>query len=276
MSRSANALFHYTKSIDNLNGIIENGFEHRHVQEDLPLRGFRESFFSKFPGVIEYRFGWELVCFCDIPLSNIGDHIDQYGKYCIAMEKEWGISRGVTPVRYVHYDTPDLQDDKFMLSFMNKISRIEGAYNMIHMIARMLTDAKEIDGFGQNDFDVLPEKIQRILHHLDIELSGLLELIFLSGGYLRTYKGKWRDRRTGEMCEKLFYEEREWRSLKRNRDQTNLMFKLSDIKALFVQTEDERRSIFDALMNKGDQLEITDENQARHKIFLVDPLLEIV
>jgi len=278
MSRSANALFHYTSSLDNLKGIIANGFEHRPpVEEELPLRGFIKSIFYKFPGLISHQFKWEVVCFCDIPLSNIGEHIGQYGKYCIAMDKEWGMHKGVTPIRYVHYDTPDLQDDQFMKSIEYKKSHIEGNYNnMIDMIAQMLIDTNQIDSFGKNDLDVLPKKIQLILSHLNIELSSLLEHMFTSGGYLRSYTGQWKDRQTGQISERLFYEEREWRSLKRNPNQGNLTFKLSDIKALFVQTENDRNLLVESLMNKSKQLEITDENHARHKIFLIDPLLDIV
>jgi len=41
-----------------------------------------------------------MVCFCDIPLSQLVSHIDTYGKYGLGMSKEWGIKKGLNPVIY--------------------------------------------------------------------------------------------------------------------------------------------------------------------------------
>ena len=41
-----------------------------------------------------------MVCFCDIPLSQVKNHIGNYGHYGIGMKREWGIEHNITPVHY--------------------------------------------------------------------------------------------------------------------------------------------------------------------------------
>jgi hypothetical protein len=43
-----------------------------------------------------------LVCFCDLPLSLIWSHLEEYGEYGIGIDKKWGLKMGVTPVFYTH------------------------------------------------------------------------------------------------------------------------------------------------------------------------------
>ena len=42
-----------------------------------------------------------VVCFCDIPLSRISDHIGFYGNFGIGLTKEWAMSNGLNPLLYV-------------------------------------------------------------------------------------------------------------------------------------------------------------------------------
>jgi hypothetical protein len=80
---SANTLFHFTDSLDNLRGILLRNYEPRFCYEDY------------------LQVAYRMVCFCDIPLSQITNHIDTYGKYGIGMKKEWGILNRVNPVIYL-------------------------------------------------------------------------------------------------------------------------------------------------------------------------------
>jgi hypothetical protein len=50
-----------------------------------------------------------MTCFCDLPLSNIGKHLSQYGNYGIGLTKEWGMENGLNPILYVHKDSNALK-----------------------------------------------------------------------------------------------------------------------------------------------------------------------
>ena len=43
-----------------------------------------------------------MVCFCDIPLSQIRGHKDTYGSFAIGLSKEWASSNRINPVLYVY------------------------------------------------------------------------------------------------------------------------------------------------------------------------------
>ena len=43
-----------------------------------------------------------MVCFCDIPISRVSEHLGFYGSYGLAMDKtNWGIMRNINPVLYI-------------------------------------------------------------------------------------------------------------------------------------------------------------------------------
>jgi len=93
MSRlSPDSLFHFTPSLENLLGILDNTFYPRYCYEEFDLidndaQHFRED-------------ATPMVCFCDIPLSQLMSHINTYGEYGLGMSKEWGIREGLNPVIY--------------------------------------------------------------------------------------------------------------------------------------------------------------------------------
>jgi hypothetical protein len=93
MPVAAGTLFHFTKSLKNLHGIIENGFIPGLPQEDY-------SFLKS-----GLKLHIPMVCFCDIPLHLIDNHIYCYGSYGIGLSKDWGIKEGLNPIIYVA-DTP--------------------------------------------------------------------------------------------------------------------------------------------------------------------------
>ncbi|MFZ1547558.1 MAG: abortive infection system antitoxin AbiGi family protein [Candidatus Nitrotoga sp.] len=87
MQPRSDSLFHFTKSIDHLKGILQHGFKPRYSLEDSELLG------------IEYT-GIPMTCFCDIPISRISEHTAFYGDYGIGMTKEWGRRNSLHPLLY--------------------------------------------------------------------------------------------------------------------------------------------------------------------------------
>ncbi len=93
MSRlSPDSLFHLTPSLDNLLGILKNTFYPRYCYDEFDLVD------NDAQPFIEDAI--PVVCFCDIPLSQLMSHINTYGKYGLGMSKEWGIRKGLNPVIY--------------------------------------------------------------------------------------------------------------------------------------------------------------------------------
>jgi len=90
---SANTLFHFTHR-ENLVSILENNFWPKYCHE-----------FVYTPGGIMTKMAFPMTCFCDLPLSQIGDHIERYGRYGIGLKKEWGLLNNLNPVIYLQKES---------------------------------------------------------------------------------------------------------------------------------------------------------------------------
>lgn len=101
MNLSANSLFHITPNIDFLISILKNGFSPRYCIEEI-------GFFTPFSEEKEL-VAQPMICFCDIPMGAIQEHITKYGSYGLGMSKTWGIAKCISPVTYVypHSSTAD-------------------------------------------------------------------------------------------------------------------------------------------------------------------------
>lgn len=83
---SSTDLFHFTKSLEILEQILETGLWARYcVERDW---GDKDLLVP-------------MVCACDIPLSDIKFHQKKYGSYGIGLNKSWAKKQGFTPVLYV-------------------------------------------------------------------------------------------------------------------------------------------------------------------------------
>ncbi|MDC6169450.1 abortive infection system antitoxin AbiGi family protein [Paucibacter sp. XJ19-41] len=89
MPLSANTLIHFTRDKASLRKILEENFRVFNCKETLILGGMSSAMYVP------------MVSFCDIPLSEVKDHISKYGHYGIGMTKEWGVRKGLNPVLYV-------------------------------------------------------------------------------------------------------------------------------------------------------------------------------
>lgn len=95
---SSSALFHFTKSINAIKSILRDGF-FPHYCPEYSLD--REDRAAASRGHHPLR-AIPMVSFCDLPLSLIREHLDQYGPCGIGLTKEWGIHNRVAPVIYTH------------------------------------------------------------------------------------------------------------------------------------------------------------------------------
>jgi hypothetical protein len=89
MNPKSDNLFHFTRSRDSLKGILLNGFMPRYCLEDVGWLAIGDKFMA-----------YPMTCFCDIPISRIGDHTGFYGNYGLGLTKDWGLKNGLTPLVY--------------------------------------------------------------------------------------------------------------------------------------------------------------------------------
>jgi hypothetical protein len=101
MPISADTLFHFTRRRESLIGILEREFEPRLSRERFD--NITAEYESQDTNNWLYL---PMICFCDIPLSQVHQHMDHYGSYGIGLKKAWGMKRRVTPVKYVHANSP--------------------------------------------------------------------------------------------------------------------------------------------------------------------------
>lgn len=82
-------MFHFT-TYANLIGILTQEFYPRYSIEEYS-DGADSS----------YKIAIPMVCFCDIPLAHISEHMSTYGEYGLGMTKQWAIANRLNPVLYV-------------------------------------------------------------------------------------------------------------------------------------------------------------------------------
>lgn len=203
-----------------------------------------------------------MTCFCDIPLHQISVHSSSYGKYGIALTKEWGVRKGL---QTIHYVTPNTE-------YMNQF---ENSFN--------------------NIIDIVPNEPNEILDALsDTLLDQLL--------YMKPITGNMSSKAKSNLIKKNFHDEHEWRYIPKikskdlpfiftdpndgdyvvieNENQklsesmkqlkyTYLNFEVPDIKYIFVENDKDRdRLIREILSFKGNRLKKIDKMLLISKIIV--------
>lgn len=224
---SANTLFHFTRDKDTLLNILKTKFFPRICQEEMVI----------FNGL--GKIGYPMVCFCDIPLSQIGNHANTYGKYAVGLKKIWAIKHGITPILYTHSNslvcnhfrenlnkilsTPERTEllDELYISFFMK------PYSGIQLINGK---KKKVTFYNEREWRyILPKK------DLIIRESGDDEDHI--GVYIEDfYKGK-----SPELAQSLIS------NLNSRNEQFGLTFTPNDINYIIVKKESEILEVIDAI-----------------------------
>ena len=115
---SANTLFHFTRNKENLISILNSCFYPKYCLEEF-----------YFLQLLKTKWALPMVCFCDIPLSQIKNHTLKYGEYAIGLTKEWAQIKGITPILYIPKESPIIRNfkDSFRALVRNRQSGEKGS-----------------------------------------------------------------------------------------------------------------------------------------------------
>lgn len=218
---SSNTLFHFTRNIENVIGILRNGFRPHYCLENLNF------IFGGDADKHEHlECAFPMVSFCDIPLSHAKTHMKRYGEYGIGLSKKWGIERNVSPVLYAHKRSKIIEivteilakmNDDFEQNNRDKDARdyFLTAYREIFSMIKPYRGKLWRNGnYTKTTFRFYDEREWRFVPMKDPFKSGMLKIYYDD----ETLREK--------------YHKQLWKK-------EVLRFKLSDIKYIIVSNEDE-------------------------------------
>jgi len=171
MNPRSSTLFHFTKSESILFDIFKNGFWPRYCLEDIQWQGFEGFDFVAFP----------MVCFCDIPLARISEHIGFYGSYGIGLSKDWAERNNLNPLLYVSsgsdlsHTVSQIMNNSLQLKEGNKDEAVDHVrYLIAHTkpaIGRMMIDGEPTkkDFYQESEWRYVPRH-EKVRTHLRQEV----------------------------------------------------------------------------------------------------------
>lgn len=163
MAISPSCVFHFTNSSDALIGILNNNFKLSYCREK-----------TKY-GIGGSDLRVPMVSFCDLPLSQVKNHIASYGFYGLGLSKDWAKKQKLNPVMY-----------------MDRGSLLSESY---YKAAKLLTSKENRELAGKQSKD------------LKDSIYALIDVL----GYVKNYQGDV-ERQDGSVIKNYrFYDEREWR-----------------------------------------------------------------
>ncbi|MCC5888855.1 MAG: hypothetical protein JJT88_20640 [Gammaproteobacteria bacterium] len=204
---------------------------------------------------LEEFVAYPMACFCDIPLSRINEHTTFYGKYGIGFTKEWGLKNGLQPVIYCPEGSMVKDVANYLLHSSPKKAEAEA-------------EAAKTDG-----------------REMENAFWSLTKLVKPLKGTMRV---------SGELVEKDFYKESEWRYTPKDRiwetaifedefeekkDRMNKIvenFKLeinpNDIKYIFIASDSDIPRIVDFIETKMGKFPHNDIKVLNTRIISLDTI----
>lgn len=219
---SSNRVIHFTRSFNNLKGIIEDGFRPSEcdefpifLQAYYEIEGLLELLQKKAP-TIECR-QVPVVCFCDLTKQALMHHKSRYGYYGVGLSKSWAISNYLSPLLYIPKDT----------------STHSTLYSIVNLSERI------INLNIQNENPEVLLLVQQIYRLLD---------------FIKPYQ----DFRSNQK----YYDEREWRYVPNRffdpkNPETYLKFDNDDIEVIYVMNIREKREVCRILEKHGKHFDTT-------------------
>lgn len=197
---SANTLFHFTSTKQNLINILQNGIYARYSLENY------ESLIDDNLIGSGAEIAFPMACFCDIPLSQIKMHTKTYGKYAIGLTKRWGMENKINPVVYAYSKSSTADIMNVLLTNIQEIYDIRSNEIVNHKGQNdSLTKSIAIQG------KLNPKNEYQPSFQIMKKIADLRTVARHFSKYVKPYEGK--VFRNGEYLNEpvRFYNEKEWR-----------------------------------------------------------------
>lgn len=211
---NSSSFFHYRREKPDFLKILKNGFSYRYSFEPLGPE-FAHSNQDEYIPLMNYMdkgkivpnrddftgIAMPMLCFCDIPIMRAGKHRENYGEYCIGVDKEMMIERFKSFLNPVFYVSSEEIKSEFeeLVRLRRELAPTSEERDKVNRVSENCTNIKEIcAAFKNPTFKAITQKSVR---HAKLAIS-LMHFMALCKSYTgKNYKGE-------DVC---FYDEREWR-----------------------------------------------------------------
>jgi hypothetical protein len=246
MALSSNSIIHFTKTSEALKGILQNNFKVNFCKESIFLNSDKP-----------LQYAAPMVSFCDIPLSNVKDHIGKYGSYGIGLTKDWAQRNNLNPVLY-----------------LDKKSHLSSSYSSLYdeIFKKKAKLIKDLNDTQKQILDIL-----RYIKNYEADLSRGGEVI---SNYRFSDEREWRYAPEFEKYEslalniKLFDTEEKKKEWNKTLENIKLEFEPNDIKYIIIERESEISEFVDVLKkSKGNKYVYNDLERLMTRIITSEQIV---
>lgn len=205
---NSSSFFHYRSNKDDFYKIIKKGFSFRYSFEPLGATFAKANKASKRhhskSSIIDNEtkgIAMPMVCFCDIPLLRATKHRNNYGDFCIGVDKDMMIKRFswiINPIFYVSSEAVK-QGFEELVALKRELQPTFEEIKKVDDISEGITDLNDLWSLIKKP-DV-QSVVNKGMQYFKVYFS-LMQYMALCKTYTgKNYKGE-------DVC---FYDEREWR-----------------------------------------------------------------
>lgn len=230
---NASSLFHFTNSFDVLKAIVREGLMFAYSYEEHNFFDLPEEDFPSFKGI-----AIPMICFCNTPLSRVENHARVYGKYFVAIDKEF-LMKMCGPIlnAVIYYNSNNLARSIFCL---NKTKSY-----ILDTFIRSLNGINQSDKEKITDILSRDESIEKRMNKLSSDfrerINSICKFNFAADFILGLSKPIFGKNKLGE--DVYLDEEREWRAFWMNDCIENLKWKYYNCKDEFSEEKDSLKSL---------------------------------
>lgn len=142
MAISSNSVIHYTRTLENLKGILtERKFFLKYCTDYVHIKGDL---------IGQYELAVPMVSFCDIPFTEVHKLTNEYGPYGIGLSKKWAIKKRLNPVLYCEASSNLTQVIDSIYYLTNSISNYTEEEHTEYNAKQLQEECEKLLGYVKN------------------------------------------------------------------------------------------------------------------------------